>query len=157
IDGTVRENIAYGKPDTPINDIINAAKVAEVHSFINSLPNGYDTLVGERGQKLSGGQRQRIAIARAILKDPPILILDEATSSVDNETEAAIQRSLEKIIVGRTTIIIAHRLSTIRNADRIFVLENGQISEQGTHTQLVEYDRLYASLWKVQTGERSLA
>lgn len=157
IDGTVRENIAYGKPDTPISDIINAAKVAEVHSFINSLPNGYDTLVGERGQKLSGGQRQRIAIARAILKDPPILILDEATSSVDNETEAAIQRSLEKIIVGRTTIIIAHRLSTIRNADRIFVLENGQISEQGTHTQLVEYDRLYASLWKVQTGERSLA
>ncbi|MFX1249042.1 MAG: ABC transporter ATP-binding protein [Promethearchaeota archaeon] len=157
IDGTVRENIAYGKPDTPISDIINAAKVAEVHSFINSLPNGYDTLVGERGQKLSGGQRQRIAIARAILKDPPILILDEATSSVDNETEAAIQRSLEKIIIGRTTIIIAHRLSTIRNADRIFVLENGQISEQGTHTQLVEYDRLYASLWKVQTGERSLA
>lgn len=157
IDGTVRENIAYGKPDTPIDEIIKAAKVAEVHGFIESLPNGYDTLVGERGQKLSGGQRQRIAIARAVLKNPPILVLDEATSSVDNETEAAIQRSLEKIIVGRTTIIIAHRLSTIRNADKIFVLDDGEILEQGTHTELVEDNRLYASLWKVQTGERSLA
>ncbi|MFX1507804.1 MAG: ABC transporter ATP-binding protein [Promethearchaeota archaeon] len=157
IDGTVRENIAYGKPDTPINEIINAAKVAEVHRFIESLPDGYNTLVGERGQKLSGGQRQRIAIARAVLKNPPILVLDEATSSVDNETEAAIQRSLEKIIVGRTTIIIAHRLSTIRNADRIFVLDKGEIIEQGTHTELVAENQLYASLWKVQTGERSLA
>ena len=157
IDGTVRENIAYGIPDTPINEIINAAKVAEVHRFIESLPDGYDTLVGERGQKLSGGQRQRIAIARAVLKNPPILVLDEATSSVDNETEAAIQRSLEKIIVGRTTIIIAHRLSTIRNADRIFVLDKGEIIEQGTHTELVAENQLYASLWKVQTGERSLA
>ncbi|MFX1285870.1 MAG: ABC transporter ATP-binding protein [Promethearchaeota archaeon] len=157
IDGTVRENIAYGKPDTPIKEIIEAAKVAEVHNFIASLPNGYDTLVGERGQKLSGGQRQRIAIARAVLKNPPILILDEATSSVDNETEAAIQRSLEKIIVGRTTIIIAHRLSTVRCADKIFVIENGEIIEQGTHNELVEDNRLYASLWKVQTGERTLA
>ncbi len=157
IDGTVRENIAYGKPDTPMDEIVKAAKVAEVNSFVESLPNGYNTLVGERGQKLSGGQRQRIAIARAVLKNPPILVLDEATSSVDNETEAAIQRSLEKIIVGRTTIIIAHRLSTIRNADRIFVLENGEIIEQGTHNELVEDNRLYASLWKVQTGERSLA
>ena len=157
IDGTVRENVAYGKPATPIHEIIEAAKVAEVHNFIDSLPDGYDTLVGERGQKLSGGQRQRISIARAVLKNPPILVLDEATSSVDNETEAAIQRSLEKIIIGRTTIIIAHRLSTIRNADRIFVLENGKISEQGTHNELVEENRLYASLWRVQTGERSLA
>ncbi len=157
IDGTVRENIAYGKPDTPIEEIIEAAKVAEVHNFINSLPDSYNTLVGERGQKLSGGQRQRIAIARAVLKNPPILILDEATSSVDNETEAVIQRSLEKIIIGRTTIIIAHRLSTVRNADKIFVIENGEIIEQGTHNELVEDNRLYASLWKVQTGERTLA
>jgi len=157
IDGTVRENIAYGKPDIPIYEIIQATKIAEVHSFIETLPNGYDTLVGERGQKLSGGQRQRIAIARAVLKNPPILILDEATSSVDNETEAAIQRSLEKIIIGRTTIIIAHRLSTIRNADKIFVLENGEIIEQGNHSELLEDNQVYASLWKVQTGERSLA
>jgi len=157
IDGTVRENIAYGKPDTPIEEIIEATKVAEVHNFINSLPDSYNTLVGERGQKLSGGQRQRIAIARAVLKNPPILILDEATSSVDNETEAVIQRSLEKIIIGRTTIIIAHRLSTVRNADKIFVIENGEIIEQGTHNELVEDNRLYASLWKVQTGERTLA
>lgn len=157
IDGTVRENIAYGRPEIPIDEIMKAAKISEVHDFITSLPNGYDTLVGERGQKLSGGQRQRIAIARAVLKNPPIFVLDEATSSVDNETEAAIQRSLEKIIIGRTTIIIAHRLSTIRNADRIFVLEDGKISEQGTHNELVEYNRLYASLWRVQTGERSIA
>ncbi|MHA2370953.1 MAG: ABC transporter ATP-binding protein, partial [Candidatus Hodarchaeales archaeon] len=153
IDGTVRENIAYGHPDTALEEIIAAAKIAEVHDFIAALPNGYETLVGERGQKLSGGQRQRISIARAVLKDPPILILDEATSSVDNETEAAIQKSLEKIIIGRTTIIIAHRLSTIRKADRIFVIEDGQIIEQGTHDELVENDRLYSSLWKVQTGK----
>ncbi len=146
IDGTVRENIAYGHPDTALEEIIAAAKIAEVHDFIAALPNGYETLVGERGQKLSGGQRQRISIARAVLKDPPILILDEATSSVDNETEAAIQKSLEKII-------IAHRLSTIRKADRIFVIEDGQIIEQGTHDELVENDRLYSSLWKVQTGK----
>jgi len=153
IDGTVRENIAYGNPDVPLDEIIRAAKVAEVHDFIINLPDGYDTLVGERGQKLSGGQRQRVSIARAVLKNPPILVLDEATSSVDNETEAAIQKSLEKIIVGRTTIIIAHRLSTIRNADRIFVIEKGEIIEEGTHDELVKNDLLYASLWKVQTGE----
>jgi ATP-binding cassette subfamily B protein len=118
------------------------------------LPNGYDTIVGERGQKLSGGQRQRISIARAVLKDPPVLILDEATSSVDNETEALIQRSLEKIAVGRTTIVIAHRLSTVRNADRIFVLERGQLIEQGKHDELVTSGGVYAKLWGVQTGER---
>lgn len=117
IDGTIRENIAYGKPETLMHHIIEAAKIAEVHEFVNSLPDGYNTLVGERGQKLSGGQRQRVSIARAVLKDPPILIFDEATSSVDNETEAAIQRSLERITEGRTTIIIAHRLSTIRHVD----------------------------------------
>lgn len=153
IDGTVQENIAYGQSDTPLEEIVEAAKIAEVHDFIINLPDGYDTLVGERGQKLSGGQRQRISIARAVLKDPPILVLDEATSSVDNETEAAIQRSLEKIIIDRTTIIIAHRLSTIRKADRIFVIESGAIVEQGTHEELVGNDNLYSALWKVQTGE----
>lgn len=156
IDGTVRDNIAYGKPDTPLEDIIEAAKVAEVHDFITNLPKGYDTLVGERGQKLSGGQRQRISIARAVLKDPPILVLDEATSSVDNETEAAIQRSLERIIHDRTTILIAHRLSTIRNADKIYVLEDGKIIEEGTHAELVKANNLYTSLWNVQTGKAVL-
>ena len=154
IDGTVKENIAYGLPDEPMKTIIESAKIAEIHEFVESLPNKYETLVGERGQKLSGGQRQRIAIARAVLKNPPIMVLDEATSSVDNETEAAIQRSLEKLIIGRTTIIIAHRLSTIRNADQIFLLENGQITEQGKHDELVELNGQYSLLWKVQTGEK---
>jgi ATP-binding cassette subfamily B protein len=155
--GTVLENIAYGTFDASMEDIINAANIAEAHDFIMQLPQGYDTIVGERGQKLSGGQRQRLSIARAVLKNPPILVLDEATSSVDNETEAAIQRSLERIIVDRTTIVIAHRLSTIRNADRIFVLENGQLREQGKHDELVQQDGIYAALWRVQTGERLLA
>lgn len=152
--GTVKENITYGTFNAPLDKIIESAKIAEAHEFIMALPQGYDTIVGERGQKLSGGQRQRISIARALLKNPPILILDEATSSVDNETEAAIQRSLEKIVVGRTTIIIAHRLSTIRNADRIFVLENGQLIEHGKHEELLSEQGLYAALWRVQTGER---
>ena len=155
--GTVRENIAYGTFDATDDAIVKAAKIAEAHEFIMSLPNGYDTIVGERGQKLSGGQRQRISIARAVLKNPPVLVLDEATSSVDNETEAAIQRSMEKISVGRTTIIIAHRLSTVRNADRIFVLENGQLRERGRHEDLVQGDGLYATLWRVQMGEKLLA
>jgi len=133
-------------------DIIMAAKIAEAHDFIMSLPQGYETIVGERGQKLSGGQRQRIAIARAGLKDPPILILDEATSAVDNETEAAIQRSLERITVNRTTIAIAHRLSTIRNADCIYVMEYGKLVEAGTHEQLLEKNGIYTSLWRVQSG-----
>ncbi|MCA9893099.1 MAG: ABC transporter ATP-binding protein [Anaerolineae bacterium] len=151
--GTVRENIAYGTFEASDEAIIAAAKVAEAHEFIIGLPQGYDTIVGERGQKLSGGQRQRISIARAILKDPPVLVLDEATSSVDNETEAAIQRSLERIIVGRTTIVIAHRLSTIRHADVIFVVENGRIIERGRHEDLLTMNGLYAALWRVQTGE----
>jgi ATP-binding cassette subfamily B protein len=138
-----------------MEEIIAAAKVAEAHDFILELPNGYDTIVGERGQKLSGGQRQRISIARAVLKDPPVLILDEATSSVDNETEAAIQRSLDRIIVDRTTIVIAHRLSTVRNADHIFVLEKGQLKEHGRHEELVAGNGIYAALWRVQTGERA--
>ncbi len=154
--GTVRENIAYGSFAVPDHLLIEAAKIAEAHEFICELPQGYDTIVGERGQKLSGGQRQRLSIARAVLKDPPILILDEATSSVDNETEAAIQRSLERIVIGRTTIVIAHRLSTVRNADTIYVLQDGQLQESGRHEDLVHHDGLYASLWRVQTGERLL-
>jgi ATP-binding cassette subfamily B protein len=152
--GTVRENIAYGTFDASDEQIVAAARIAEAHEFIMGLPQGYDTVVGERGQKLSGGQRQRISIARAVLKDPPVLILDEATSSVDNETEAAIQRSMERIAVGRTTIVIAHRLSTVRNADRIFVLENGVLREQGRHEDLLRDNGIYATLWRVQTGER---
>lgn len=151
--GTVRENIAYGSFNASIEAIEAAAKIAEAHTFILDLPHGYDTIVGERGQKLSGGQRQRLSIARAILKDPPVLILDEATSAVDNETEAAIQRSLEHIAVGRTTIVIAHRLSTIRNADCIFVLDKGVLREQGHHQDLLDRNGIYAGLWRVQTGE----
>ncbi|MGL5942387.1 MAG: ABC transporter ATP-binding protein [Waterburya sp.] len=152
--GTVRDNISYGSPDASLSQVIAAAKIAEAEQFIEELPEGYDTIVGERGQKLSGGQKQRIAIARAILKDPPILILDEATSAVDNETEAAIARSLEKITQNRTTIAIAHRLSTIRHSDCIYVMEYGQIIEQGTHEDLLSLNGVYANLWRVQTGFR---
>ncbi|MCB0164167.1 MAG: ATP-binding cassette domain-containing protein, partial [Anaerolineae bacterium] len=152
--GTVRENIIYGTFNATDEQIVRAAKIAEAHDFITNLPQGYDTIVGERGQKLSGGQRQRLSIARAVLKDPPVLILDEATSSVDNETEAAIQRSMERIAVGRTTIVIAHRLSTVRNADKIFVLDRGRLVEQGRHEELIAANGIYASLWRVQTGER---
>ena len=151
--GTVRENLAYGRPDASEVDVINAAIVAEAHEFILELPNGYDTVVGERGQKLSGGQRQRLSIGRAILRNPPILLLDEATSAVDNETEAAIQRSLEVVSKDRTVIVIAHRLSTIRHADRIHVLERGRLTEAGTHEELIAAEGLYAALWRVQTGE----
>ena len=150
--GTVGENVAYGSFDATEQEIIRAAKIAEAHEFIMRLPQGYETIVGERGQKLSGGQRQRIAIARAVLKNPPILILDEATSAVDNETEAAIQRSLERITVDRTTIAIAHRLSTIRNADSIYVMEHGKLVESGKHEKLLEENGIYASLWRVQSG-----
>ena len=151
--GTVRENIAYGRPDASFEDVVAAASVAEAHDFVTALPQGYDTIVGERGQKLSGGQRQRISIARAVLKDPVILVLDEATSAVDNETEAAIQRSLDRISVDRTTLVIAHRLSTVRGADTIHVLDGGRVVEQGTHDELVEREGPYAALWAVQTGE----
>jgi ATP-binding cassette subfamily B protein len=155
--GTVRENITYGTFDATDEQIVAAAKVAEAHEFIMALPNGYDTIVGERGQKLSGGQRQRISIARAVLKNPPVLVFDEATSSVDNETEAAIQRSLEKLAVGRTMIVIAHRLSTVRNADVVFVIESGRLTEVGTHDSLVHSGGMYAALWRVQMGERTAA
>jgi ATP-binding cassette subfamily B protein len=151
--GSVRDNIAYGKPDATDTEIRAAAEVAEAHGFITELPEGYDTVVGERGQKLSGGQRQRLSIARAVLVDPPILVLDEATSSVDNETEAAIQRSLAKLVLNRSTLVIAHRLSTIRHADAIYVMEMGRVVEAGTHEELIAADGSYAALWRVQTGE----
>ncbi|MEO5733896.1 MAG: ABC transporter ATP-binding protein [Rubrivivax sp.] len=157
-DGTVAENIAYGiapGADTSLRErTVAAARAAEAHDFISALPQGYDTPVGERGLKLSGGQRQRLALARAILKDPPILILVEATSAVDNETEAAIQRSLDRVVVGRSSLIIAHRLSTIRHADCIHVMEAGRIVESGSHDELIARDGNYASLWRLQTGER---
>jgi ATP-binding cassette subfamily B protein len=151
--GSVRDNIAYGSPDATDEDIRAAAKAAEAHEFVRSLPEGYDTMVGERGVKLSGGQRQRIAIARAVLKDPEILVLDEATSDVDTETEMLIQRSLDRLTEDRTTMVIAHRLSTVKDADQIIVLEDGRVVERGTHGELLEEDGLYANLWAVQAGE----
>ena len=154
-EGTVFENIAYGNLSATEEEIWDAAKQSEAIDFIKDLPNKENTIVGERGQKLSGGQRQRISIARAILKNPEILILDEATSSVDNETEAAIQRSLDVLKKDRTVIVIAHRLSTIRNADCIYVLENGVVTETGTHDELVNLGGVYTGLWSVQTGERA--
>ena len=153
-EGSVFENIAYGNLDASDDEIWNAAKLSESDVFINQLPQKEHTIVGERGQKLSGGQRQRISIARAILKNPEILILDEATSAVDNETEAAIQRSLDTLKEGRTVIAIAHRLSTIRSADKIYVLENGEIIEEGNHDELVSIGEVYSNLWDVQTGNR---
>ena len=151
--GSVRDNIAYGRPDATDEAIEEAARLAEAHDFVLELPEGYATVVGERGVKLSGGQRQRLSIARAILRDPAVLLLDEATSAVDNETEAAIQRSLARVGEGRTVVVIAHRLSTVRDADRIWVLEAGGVAEAGTHDELVAADGLYAALWRVQTGD----
>jgi len=153
-EGTVFENIAYGNLDAKEEEVWEAAKLSESDKFINLLPNKENTIVGERGQKLSGGQRQRISIARAILKNPEILILDEATSAVDNETEAAIQRSINTLKEGRTVIAIAHRLSTIRNAEIIYVLEEGKVVESGNHESLLEINGVYSKLWSVQTGEK---
>ena len=152
--GSVADNIAYGSFGASRQAIARAAALAEAAGFIDALPQGYDTLVGERGQRLSGGQRQRIALARAILKDPPVLILDEATAAVDNETEAAIQRSLDRLTADRTTLVIAHRLSTVRHADRIVVLEQGRLVESGRHDALMASGGAYANLWRVQVGLR---
>ena len=148
--GTVRENILFGKPDATEEEMIRAAQIANAAEFIDQMPHGYDTLIGERGVKLSGGQKQRLSIARAVLKDSPILILDEATSSVDTETELLIQQALERLIKGRTTIIIAHRLSTVRNADRIVALEGAKIVEAGTHEELLAEKGLYYKLYTAQ-------
>ena len=149
---SIAENIAYGKPDATSTEIERAAKLANAHEFIKDLPNGYETLVGERGVKLSGGQRQRIAIARAILKDAPILVLDEATSALDSESEALIQEALSKLMKGRTSIVVAHRLSTIASLDRIVVLKDGEIAEMGTHAELLKSGGAYAKLWSRQSG-----
>lgn len=148
--GTARENIAYGRLDASEEEIVAAAKAAGIHDFLVSLPDGYDTELGERGVKLSGGQRQRISIARTLLKDPAILILDEATSAVDTEVEVQIQKALEQLMVGRTTFVIAHRLSTITNADQILVLKDGRLVEQGSHDELMQHNGVYAELYRLQ-------
>ncbi len=152
-DGTVAENIRYGRFDAADELVRDAARAAEAHDFITNLPDGYQTRIGERGVKLSGGQRQRLSIARTVLQDPELLILDEATSAVDTETELLIQRSLDRLAADRTTFVIAHRLSTVKDADEILVLEDGEIVERGTHTDLLAREGLYAKLWGVQAGE----
>lgn len=149
---TIAENIAYGRPDATPDEIRAAAERANALEFIERLPQGFDTLTGERGVKLSGGQRQRIAIARAMLTDAPILVLDEATSALDSESEALVQDALRKLMAGRTTIVVAHRLSTVASLDRIVVLSRGRIVEDGPHAQLVEAGGEYAHLWNRQTG-----
>jgi ATP-binding cassette subfamily B protein len=151
---TIRENIAYGRPGASLDEIEHAAKAAQAHEFIHSLPDGYDTVVGERGVTLSGGQRQRVAIARALLMDPRILILDDSTSSVDTQTERLIQKALEKIMEGRTTFVIAHRLSTVRRADLILVMDQGQIVERGTHKELLTQDGLYREIYDLQLRDQ---
>ena len=151
--GTIRDNIAYGRPDASDAEVEEAARCANIHDFILSLPNGYDTEVGERGVKLSGGQKQRISIARVFLKNPSILILDEATSALDNATEMQIQSALERLAAGRTCIVVAHRLSTVRNADEIIVMTKDGVTERGTHAALMAAGGMYAELYKYQFRE----
>ena len=148
--GTVYDNILYGRLDATEEEVMAASKAANAHNFIMELPNGYETQLGDRGVNISGGQRQRIAIARAILKNPQILILDEATSALDTESERVVQDALDRLMVGRTSFVIAHRLSTIKNADKILVLEKGKIVEEGNHDELMDKDGLYAHLYKIQ-------
>jgi ATP-binding cassette subfamily B protein len=150
--GTVRDNIIYGKPDAAQAEIEEAAKRANIHDFIMTLPDGYNSYVGERGVRLSGGQKQRLAIARVFLKNPPVLILDEATSALDNESEKHIQTALRELSRGRTTLVIAHRLSTIRHADKIIAIEDGRIAEIGTHSELLQNNGIYAKYHQMQFG-----
>ncbi len=152
---TIYYNIQYGRPEASREDVIAAAQAAHIHDFVESLPDGYDTRVGERGLKLSGGEKQRVAIARALLKNPPILIFDEATSALDSQSEKAIQAELERISVGRTTLVIAHRLSTVMNADEILVLDQGRIVERGTHRALLDRGGAYAQMWALQQQEEA--
>ena len=154
--GSIKDNIAYGKVSASDDEIVQAAKFANLDAFIMQLTHGYDTIVGERGVKLSGGQKQRVAIARTFLKNPPILILDEATSSLDNENEKIIQESFDKLAKDRTTLIIAHRLQTIENAQRIIVMHKGEIIEEGTHTELIEKSGIYARLYNAQIVESKI-
>ena len=149
--GTIATNISYGKPDASEEEVIDAAKAANAHDFISAFPDGYDTLLGEGGAKISGGERQRIAVARAFLRDAPILILDEPTSSIDSRTESVILDALDRLMQGRTTILIAHRLSTIRSVDEILVMDDGAIVQQGTHEELADQPGLYRQLWEAQT------
>ena len=150
---TVRYNIHYGRPDATAEEVVEAAKAAHIHDFVLSLPDGYETRVGERGLKLSGGEKQRVAIARAILKNPAILIFDEATSALDSKSEKAIQAELDRIAQGHTTLVIAHRLSTVMDADQILVMDHGRIVERGTHRALLELDGAYAQMWALQQQE----
>jgi subfamily B ATP-binding cassette protein MsbA len=154
--GSVKENIAYGRPEASDAEIIAAAKLANADDFVVKMPHGYDTLVGERGMTLSGGQRQRIGIARAILRNSPILILDEPTAALDASSEKIVMEALEKLMKGRTVIIIAHRLSTIRNADKIIVMKDGLVAEEGTHQELLEKNKMYATLYHVQASESAI-
>ena len=151
--GTIAENIAYGAKQMDLKQIQQAAEMARLDDFVGSLPDGYETIVGERGIRLSGGQRQRLSIARAILKNAPVMVFDEATSSVDTETERAIQENLHTLTQGKTALVIAHRLSTIRHADRILVLKNGEVVEAGNHQALVDTQGVYAELWRIQVGD----
>jgi ATP-binding cassette subfamily B protein len=154
---TIRYNIHYGRPEASADEVVEAAKSAHIHGFIETLPDGYETRVGERGLKLSGGEKQRVAIARALLKDPRILIFDEATSALDSKSEKAIQAELDRIAEGRTTLVIAHRLSTVMDADQILVLDHGRIVERGTHRELVEAGGAYAQMWALQQEEAEQA